>query len=77
MTRADIAALENLFAKRVKILEKIEHLGKTKTENLECGSRLADHNWHTFYLPRGYVGAQWVAELVDIERRIRAAGGTL
>lgn len=77
MTRDAIKALENLFAKRTTILLKIEHLGKTKGDSLECGARLADLSWHTFYMPKAYVGAQWTAELVDVERRIRAAGGTI
>ncbi len=28
-------------------------------------------------LPASYIAAQWTAEVIDIERKIKAAGGTL
>lgn len=77
MTRDQIKALENLYAKRVLVAEKLAQLGKIKSDRVECGARTPDGNWQTFYLSPAYLGAQWTVELVDVERRIRAAGGTI
>ena len=77
MTRKDIAALEMLFVKRDKALAKLEALTKVKTDLVECGARMPGGGWENLYLPKSYIGAQWTVELTDLERRIRAAGGTI
>lgn len=77
MTRDDIRALESLHVKRDKVRDKIEQLAKVKSDKIECGARMTNGGWETFFMPKAYLGAQWTAELHDVERRIRAAGGTL
>lgn len=77
MTLEQIEALRRLHTERDGVLKRLEHL-----ENYEPDQTLTCTFWlsgsgQSVELPVPYIGAQWTVELLDVERRIRAAGGTI
>jgi len=76
MTRKQIDVLTALYVDRDMKVAKLAALARDERPNVEVQIVVAGSGYR-MALPKPYITAQWTAELLHVERRIRAAGGTL
>ncbi len=76
MTKEYLITLLRLFEKREQVLERLAAL-KNNGPLVKVSFPLDRGYQRHIDLPASYIAAQWTAEVIDIERKIKAAGGTL